>query len=226
MSLAGLETEDLGQFNFDINDLNYLPPVNDPSFDFTFDPQFSNFQFDNNLGHTPIVSDQYGLDQWASPIGGDMPVHTRPHPSGPSQDSGQLDLNFQAGWPQDASALMIVMVLAATLVVVNLAYLRQASSQWIGNDPIVAVVKLTLCAILTAQLPNYLSRLLGSADRFIQMGLAVTCFFFATLDNQSCQSAGSSNTYFAEVESYSTSGREQRWSSWLATMSEPSPVAV
>lgn len=101
MSLAGLETQDLGQFNFDINDLNQLPQFNDPAFDFSFDPQLSNFQFDNNLGHTPLMADQYGLDQWASSFGGDMPVHTRPHPSGPTRDSGGLDSSFQASWLHD-----------------------------------------------------------------------------------------------------------------------------
>jgi hypothetical protein len=98
MSLAGLESQDLGDFNFDLNDLNQY---NDPAFNFSFDQQLSNFSFDNNLGHTPLMADQYGLDQWASPIGGDTPVHTRPHPSGPSRDSGGLDTSFQTGWLHD-----------------------------------------------------------------------------------------------------------------------------
>lgn len=92
MSFAGLDTQDLSQFSFDINALDQFP-VND-SFDFS-DPQLSNINWDNDnyyFGHTPQLVDQYGLDQWASSIGGnDMPVqHTRPHPSGPSTDSGQL----------------------------------------------------------------------------------------------------------------------------------------
>lgn len=100
-SLAGLQTEDLGQFNFDINDLDQYPIINDPAFDFSFDSQLSNFQFDNN----PQVPDQYGLDQWASSFGGDMPVHTRPHPSGASLDTGELDTSFLSGYLYDSSAV-------------------------------------------------------------------------------------------------------------------------
>ncbi|KUJ09290.1 uncharacterized protein LY89DRAFT_283032 [Mollisia scopiformis] len=100
MSLAGLETQDLGQFNFDINDLNPFPQ--NSSFDFSVDSQLSNFQFDNNLGHTPLMADQYGLDQWASAFGGEeMPVHTRPHESSPARDSGRLDSSFQTSWLYD-----------------------------------------------------------------------------------------------------------------------------
>jgi hypothetical protein len=78
------ENLDLSQFNFDVsgfNDFNYTaypPPSLDPSLDF-FDHPATGFQRDGSSA--PNVSDQYGLDQWASAQGGELLI---------SQDSGQL----------------------------------------------------------------------------------------------------------------------------------------
>lgn len=108
MSFPELETQDLGQFNFDINDIDLTdyPSMNtDQSFDFSFDQQPFSFQPDTQFAYTPNMNDQYGLDQWAEPQGF-MPVsHSRPHPAGPSNDSGQLDANWQSGWLQAESLI-------------------------------------------------------------------------------------------------------------------------
>jgi hypothetical protein len=109
MSFPELETQDLGQFNFDINDIDfttgYPSMTADHSFDFSFDRQPSSFQPDTSFGYTPNMSDQYGLDQWAEPQGYIPVSHTRPHPSGPTNDSGQLDANWQSGWLQAESLI-------------------------------------------------------------------------------------------------------------------------
>ena len=98
------ENLDLSEFNFDISGLNDLSPVSNTanqSFDFSFDQQPpTGFRLDRSLGHNPYAADQYGLDQWASAQGDDLPVsHTRPHHSISSQDSGQLDSSwFDSGF--------------------------------------------------------------------------------------------------------------------------------
>lgn len=92
MSIPGFDQgTELSQFNFDMNDLDLLndfSTVNtDQYLDFSTYDQPSGVQTNYN----PIVTDQYGLDQWASSYGGENPIsHTRPHPSASSQDSGQL----------------------------------------------------------------------------------------------------------------------------------------
>jgi hypothetical protein len=108
MSFPELEAQDLGQFNFDINDIDLIDHpsmIADHSFDFSFDRQLSSFQPDSSFSYTPIVSDQYVLDQWAEPQGFIPVSHTRPHPSGPTNDSGQLDANWQSGWLQADSLI-------------------------------------------------------------------------------------------------------------------------
>jgi len=108
MSFPELETQDLGQFNFDINDIDLTdyPSMNtDQSFDFSFDQQPFSFQPDTQPAYTPNMNDQYSLDQWAEPQGF-MPIsHSQPHPAGPSGDSGQLDANWQFGWLQSESLI-------------------------------------------------------------------------------------------------------------------------
>lgn len=94
ISLSGLDQGcDLSQFNFDINDMglnDYATTSAGQSFDFSFD-QPMDFEQSN---YDPVMMDQYGLDQWASPIGDQQVPHTRPHHSLSSQDSGQLDSSF------------------------------------------------------------------------------------------------------------------------------------
>jgi hypothetical protein len=91
------EDADLSNFDFDINgiDLDEFTPMNaDQSYDFSrLDPTPS-FDFDNSFTYSPSMQDQYGLDQWASPVDYSMPVsHSRPHHASLSQDPRQLDSN-------------------------------------------------------------------------------------------------------------------------------------
>ena len=104
-----LETQDLGNFNFDIN-----VDLNDPLFDFSFDQQPSGQS--SQVGYTPAMNDQYGLGQWAEPQGFQPVSHSRPHPASSTNlsrnsstiasitssmnGSGELDANWQSGWLQ------------------------------------------------------------------------------------------------------------------------------
>jgi hypothetical protein len=91
---------DLGQFNFDINvDLNDQSVNADSLFDFSFDQQPSSFQSNHQFGYMPVMSDQYGLDQWAEPQGFQPVSHSQPHPASTSS-SGQLDANWPSDWLQ------------------------------------------------------------------------------------------------------------------------------
>ncbi|KAK0105855.1 hypothetical protein ONS95_004369 [Cadophora gregata] len=111
---------DLGQFNFDINDIEFIAELPVQTNDFSFYQQpYNDFNFDQQLGQSfyqqpqsysqvdgqqsfsnaPLMTDSfdtpgsYDLDQY-------MPAaHSRPHPSGSSQDSGQIDYS-QQGWPE------------------------------------------------------------------------------------------------------------------------------
>lgn len=91
---------DLGQFNFDINvDLNDQSVNADSLFDFSFDQQPSSFQSNHQFGYMPVMSDQYGLDQWAEPQGFQPVSHSQPHPASTSS-SWQLDANWPSDWLQ------------------------------------------------------------------------------------------------------------------------------
>jgi hypothetical protein len=108
-SWNSLETQDLGNFNFDIN-----VDLNDPLFDFSFDQQPSGQS--SQVGYTPAMNDQYGLGQWAEPQGFQQVSHTRPHPASSTNlsrnsstiasmtssmnGSGELDASWQSGWLQ------------------------------------------------------------------------------------------------------------------------------
>ncbi|PVH86341.1 hypothetical protein DL98DRAFT_510954 [Cadophora sp. DSE1049] len=115
---------DLGQFNFDINDMDFSAELPVQQNDFSLYQQpFNDFSFDQQLGHSfyqqpqsysqaggqqnysnaPLTSDSYDtpgsydLDQY-------MPVaHTRPHPSSSTQDSGQID-SSQQSWSEFSTA--------------------------------------------------------------------------------------------------------------------------
>jgi hypothetical protein len=117
---------------------------------------------------------------------------------------------------------MVFVALATSPLIDNLDSIRQAATQWIGNDPIVAVVKLTLCAVITAQLP----KLIESFDNIAHMGLAVMAFL-SRFDGTGCQ-GGLLNTYTSSEESCSASRSREgsSMSSWLAAMRELSLVAV
>ena len=105
MSFPELETQDLGQFNFDldfpsITSNNHSSAGMDDLFDFSFDRQ-PNSQF----GYTPNMNDQYGLDQWAEPQGFQPSSHSRPHPASSANGSGQLDANWDSSWLQAESLI-------------------------------------------------------------------------------------------------------------------------
>ena len=91
------EEADLSNFNFDINDidLNDFPPINvDQSYDFSSFNPTSSFDFDTTSTYSPATQDQYGLDQWASPIGFSMPVSpSKLRHASLSQDPVLLDPN-------------------------------------------------------------------------------------------------------------------------------------
>jgi len=116
---------DLGQFNFDINDMDFNAemPVQHNEFSLYQQP-FNDFNFDQQSGHSfyqqpqsysqvgaqqsyssvPHMNDSfdtpgsYDLDQY-------MPVsHTRPHPSSSTQDSGQMIDNSQQNWSEFSTA--------------------------------------------------------------------------------------------------------------------------
>jgi hypothetical protein len=92
ISFSELETQDLGQFNFDINDIGFSVLMSvDNTFDFSpFEQPANNFHLDNQLGYSPPISNGYGLEQWDSPQSASV-SHSRPHPSGGNQDSGQVE---------------------------------------------------------------------------------------------------------------------------------------
>jgi hypothetical protein len=103
ISFPELETQDLGQFNFDINvDLNDYLPTTDSVFDFSFDQQP---QVQPQFDYTPAMNDQYGLDQWAEPQGFQPVSHSRPHPASFMNGSAELDANWQSGWLQAESLI-------------------------------------------------------------------------------------------------------------------------
>jgi hypothetical protein len=123
-------------------------------------------------------------------------------------------------------ASMVTATLAATSLFNNLDYLRQSSSQWIGTDPIVAVVKLTLVAVITSQLPHIIGRLFDSAGSGTRLGFAVMSFL-SQFDGQSCHSTELLNMTSGPEECCSSSRREgSSISSWLAAMRELSPVVT
>jgi hypothetical protein len=101
MSLSVFDGQgtDLSQFNFDINDIglgldDFSTSNHGESFDFSSFEQPSSLQ---PTSYTPLITDQYGLDKWASSYGGQSVSHSRPHPSASTQDSGQLDLSWYSG---------------------------------------------------------------------------------------------------------------------------------
>jgi hypothetical protein len=101
MSFPELESQDLSQFNFDINDIDLtdFPSTSaNQSFDFSFHQQPSSFQSGNQTPYTPLLEDQYGLDEWAEPQGYNPVSHSRPHPSSSTRDAGQLLSNYQSSW--------------------------------------------------------------------------------------------------------------------------------
>lgn len=116
-----LSQADLGQFNFDINndmDFAEFPLQNDFSF---YQQPFNggDFNVDQQIGHsfyqqqpysqvggqqsytdTPLMTDSYNTPGESYDLDQYMPVsHSRPHPSGSSQNTGQLD-NSQLGWSE------------------------------------------------------------------------------------------------------------------------------
>jgi hypothetical protein len=101
MAFPELESQDLSQFNFDINDINLTDfpsaSANQP-FDFSFHQRPSSFQSGNQTPYTPLLEDQYGLDEWAEPQGYNPVSHSRPHPSSSTRDAGQLLSNYQSSW--------------------------------------------------------------------------------------------------------------------------------
>jgi hypothetical protein len=101
MSFPELESQDLSQFNFDINDIDLtdFPSASaNQSFDFSFHQQSSSFQSNSQTPYTPLLEDQYGLDEWAEPQGYNPVSHSRPHPSSSTRDAGQLLSNYQSSW--------------------------------------------------------------------------------------------------------------------------------
>ena len=101
MSFPELESQDLSQFNFDINDIDLtdFPSASaNQSFDFSFHQQPSSFQSNSQTPYTPLLEDQYGLDEWAEPQGYNPVSHSRPHPSSSTRDAGQLLSNYQSSW--------------------------------------------------------------------------------------------------------------------------------
>lgn len=115
---------DLGQLNFDINDMDFNAEMAVQHNDFSLYQQpFNDFNFDQQPGHSfyqsqsfsqvgaqqsyssvPHMNDSfdtpgsYDLDQY-------MPVsHTRPHPSSSTQDSGQMLDNSQQSWSEFSTA--------------------------------------------------------------------------------------------------------------------------
>jgi hypothetical protein len=105
-SWNSLETQDLGNFNFDIN-----VDLNDPLLDFSFDQQPSGQS--SQVGYTPAMNDHYSLEQWAEPQGFQPAPHSRPHPASSTNTSmnssmngsGELDANWQSGWLQAESLI-------------------------------------------------------------------------------------------------------------------------
>jgi hypothetical protein len=113
-SWNSLETQDLGNFNFDIN-----VDLNDPLFDFSFDQQPSGQS--SQVGYTPAMNDQYGLGQWAEPQGFQPVSYSRPHPASSTNlsrnsstntsmnssmnSSGELNADWQSGWLQAESLI-------------------------------------------------------------------------------------------------------------------------
>jgi hypothetical protein len=105
MSFPDLETQDLGQFNFDLEfpsmtSNNHSSAGIDDLFDFSF-----NRQADTQFGYTPVMNDQYGLDQWAEPQGFQPVSHSRPHPALSTNGSGELGADWQSGWLQAESLI-------------------------------------------------------------------------------------------------------------------------
>jgi hypothetical protein len=101
MSFPELESQDLSQFNFDINDIDltdFPTASTNQSFEFSFHQQPSSFQSNNQTLYTPLLEDQYGLDEWAEPQGYNPVSHSRPHPSSSTRDAGQLLSNYQSSW--------------------------------------------------------------------------------------------------------------------------------
>lgn len=113
-SWNSLETQDLGNFNFDIN-----VDLNDPLFDFSFDQQLSGQS--SQVGYTPAMNDQYGLGQWTEPQGFQPVSYSRPHPASSTNlsrnsstntsmnssmnSSGELNAHWQSGWLQAESLI-------------------------------------------------------------------------------------------------------------------------
>jgi hypothetical protein len=101
MSFPELESQDLSQFNFDINDIDLTgfpsASANQP-FDFSFHQQPSSFQSGNQTPYKPLLEDQYGLDEWAEPQGYNPVSQSRPHPSSSTRNTGQLLSNYQSSW--------------------------------------------------------------------------------------------------------------------------------
>jgi hypothetical protein len=125
MAMTNFASQDLSQFNFDINDIDmnvFAPITPESDFDFLSQPSFSMHQsstrksessslpspFSQQLAslqldsrqlptHAPLQSDQPDLDSWAEPKGYSMDSisHTRPHPASPL-NSGQLDSSWNS----------------------------------------------------------------------------------------------------------------------------------
>ncbi len=99
-SWNSLETQDLGNFNFDIN-----VDLNDPLFDFSFDQQ--PLAQSSQVGYTPTVNHQYGLGQWLEPQGFQPVSHPRPHLASSTNTSTYSSMNgsgdLDANWLQAES---------------------------------------------------------------------------------------------------------------------------
>lgn len=99
------ENLDFSQFDFDLNIFNDFLPISNthPEQYFNLSPfdqqPATGFQPDRPFGHDPLIADQYAFDRYASAQGGGLSaLHTRPHHSDSSQDSGQLDSSFFDGF--------------------------------------------------------------------------------------------------------------------------------
>jgi hypothetical protein len=115
LGMDDFATQDLSQFNFDINELDtnaFAPLTPDQELGFAshrqqsysnprqpsfqqplYSPSPSSFLLDSHIsGCAPLLSDQYGVDSWAKLQGysTNEAAHRCPHPHSASNDSGQL----------------------------------------------------------------------------------------------------------------------------------------
>lgn len=112
MALPDFDTQvsDLVPFNFDMGELDFnnLSAGGDQSFD------FSSFEPSPNIQqpiYHPLLTDQFGLDQWAGAWADDLVSHSRPHHPAlaSTQDSGQGGLEstwYSGGFQMDDSHVL------------------------------------------------------------------------------------------------------------------------